>query len=466
MELHAHGIVALFSGCGGLDLGFELTRKFKVVWANDIYSPSAKTFSQNFGLKITNNPKCEEEDFFLGDVEEADFGYLPFDIDVVTGGPPCQDFSLIRGSEKRKGIFVKRGRLYTHFIRALITLQPKIFVFENVKGLISANRGLAFRQIIDDFRNLNLRWPEMWKNHKGIAQTVKKKNHSESYEILFSSVVDFSKLGVPQQRERIIIIGLRKDLAKALNLSEIKQKINRKLLNAEDVISSFPLTTLETFFGKPLSELENEYKEIMKKYEELKGYISSFRGDQYFTSVWSKYKFEIWHDYLLVNGLPTFIDHKIKERVIKRHEEILAELGYLGKCVEDLILEDESNEILPEKEHVKERMSFIPPGENHEFVKGTKHEVTGLMSNIYRRIHPLKPSPTIIARGGGGTWGYHFLRERQRLTNRERARLQTFPDTFLFSGSHSEIRRQIGEAVPPLASKRIAEVVISVLNNF
>ncbi|MEQ6360498.1 DNA cytosine methyltransferase [Thermoanaerobacter thermohydrosulfuricus] len=85
------------------------------------------------------------------------------------------------------------------------------------------------------------------------------------------------------------------------------------------------------------------------------------------------------------------------------------------------------------------------------------------MSLIYRRIHPLKPSYTVVAYGGGGTWGYHYRRNRGKLTNRERARLQTFPDTFLFKGTSSEVRAQIGEAVPPLLGKKIARAVKLIL---
>lgn len=111
-------------------------------------------------------------------------------------------------------------------------------------------------------------------------------------------------------------------------------------------------------------------------------------------------------------------------------------------------------------------MHQIPPGENHEIVRGTEHEVEGRgFSLIYRRLHPLLPAYTVVAHGGGGTWGYHYRRSRSRLTNRERARLQSFPDTFQFVGKTSEVRSQIGEAVPPLLSLRIAEAVNNVLED-
>jgi DNA (cytosine-5)-methyltransferase 1 len=85
------------------------------------------------------------------------------------------------------------------------------------------------------------------------------------------------------------------------------------------------------------------------------------------------------------------------------------------------------------------------------------------MSLIYRRIHPLKPSYTVVAHGGGGTSGYHYERDRSKLTNREKARLQTFPDQFVFKGGISQVRAQIGEAVPPFLGKKIAESVKLIL---
>ena len=116
------------------------------------------------------------------------------------------------------------------------------------------------------------------------------------------------------------------------------------------------------------------------------------------------------------------------------------------------------------RKSVVERMRRIPPDENYKFVAGTPWKVEGKgISMIYRRLHPLKPSYTIAANGGGGTHGYHYDRDRATLTLRERARLQTFPDSFLFHGRKKDIRSQIGEAVPPLVAKRLAEVLADIL---
>jgi len=459
-------LVSLFSGCGGLDLGFCLTGSFEIIWANDIFEPACQTFSKNFGLELSTTKNVVVPSVAVGDIGSVDFSKIanPGEIDIITGGPPCQDFSIIRGSEKRKGIQVKRGRLYTYFIRALAVLQPKIFVFENVKGLASANKGIALRQIIDDFENLKSRWTETSKSEVPRVEDLQK----QGYELIFSSTVDFSKIGVPQKRERIIVIGLRKDLLNNLSsagqdTTTIRLWATRKLEGADELFSTFPLTPLEVFEGKVLTDLNEEYRNCMLEFEKYIREVNSIRAKEYLSSVWSRYRFEVWHDYLLSNGLVPEINDRLKKRVAESHAQLLQELGYFRRPVSSSRFEDGSNEIPREKDSVKERMKRIPPGENHEFVRGTKYEVTGLMSNIYRRLHPLVPSPTVIAMGGGGTYGYHYLIHRQKLTNRERARLQTFPDTFKFEGNFSEVRRQIGEAVPPLAGKRIAEIVLRIL---
>ena len=95
-------------------------------------------------------------------------------------------------------------------------------------------------------------------------------------------------------------------------------------------------------------------------------------------------------------------------------------------------------------------------------MENTPYAIKGLMSNIYRRLHEDQPAYTVIASGGGGTWGYHF-KEHRPLTNRERARLQSFPDDYNFQGSTTEVRRQIGNAVPPVGIYPFAERIASLL---
>jgi DNA (cytosine-5)-methyltransferase 1 len=105
-------------------------------------------------------------------------------------------------------------------------------------------------------------------------------------------------------------------------------------------------------------------------------------------------------------------------------------------------------------------LKLIPEGGNFTSIpKESPYYVKGMISHVYRKLDRNKPSKTIIAGGGGGTWGYHF-EEPRPLTNRERARLFGYPDDFIFQGSITEVRRQIGNSVPPVAAKVVAEQLV------
>ena len=177
-------VVSLFSGCGGLDLGLEgditfLGKKYKknpfnVIWANDINKKATMTQALNFP---NTNVICEDITKILsGDLD------IP-DADIVVGGFPCQDFSL---AGKRKGLSVKRGQLYLSMAKVVERVRPKIFLAENVKGLLSWENGLGIQTMVADFEKLGYH--------------VEYKLHNTA---------DF---GVPQTRERVIIIGIRKDI--------------------------------------------------------------------------------------------------------------------------------------------------------------------------------------------------------------------------------------------------------------
>ena len=461
-------LISLFSGAGGMDAGFQMEGDFRLPLANDILSPPALTYAENFGHKVVDISEFNESKstnfplYLLGDVAEIDFSNISNEIDVIVGGPPCQDFSIVRGTEKeRQGIKVKRGRLYAHFVRALIYLQPKVFVFENVPGLKSANKGTAYQTILEDFSKLKLRWEEI-KKIVGNNANSKVKN----YFIVFSGIVDSANLGVPQRRKRLIIIGVREDFINTnwLKTNLIIQETQAVLNGERSVFKKYPLTPLEVFEGKPLPELQSEYTEIMKKYEDVGKAVGTERAKEWMNEIWSNLSFDVVKDYLFVNQIKG-VNRGELDKAFQEHAELLKELGYYQKSLEGKEFPDHSNIIPKEAKSVLDRLRMIPPDENHEFVKGTEWEVKGRgISLIYRRLHPLKPSYTVVAYGGGGIWGYHYRRNRGKLTNRERARLQTFPDTFLFKGSFAEVRAQIGEAVPPLLGRKIAQVVSMILN--
>jgi len=460
-------VVSLFSGAGGLDLGFVQTGLYEAVFANDILAPAVRTYSRNFGLKLAACGGDKAAEAHPGtalecDAERVDFTPLRgVEVDAVVGGPPCQDFSIVRGPEwDRRGIEVKRGRLYAHFVRALADLQPKAFLFENVPGLVSANRGLAYKVILEDLSNLNIRWSEVRKVIGGEAPA----GPVQGYHIIFSEVLDFSSFGAPQRRERLIVVGIRKDLVSGLEeLWRIRVTFVKKLKESAGLFPKYPLTAIEALEGRGLNELGEVYREVMRKWDGIWLEVNTENAWKWKREVWDKLTFDAVKDYLVANSVKVAGREELEE-ALQQHEELLRELGYYGVPVSSVSLPDGTNAQPEEDTAVVERMRRIPPNENHEFVCGTRWGTEGsFISLYYRRLHPLKPSYTVVAYGGGGTHGYHYDQDRVQLTLRERARLQTFPDTFLFSGSKTQIRAQIGEAVPPLATKRLAQALAQVL---
>ena len=321
-------VLSLFSGCGGLDLGFHL-EGYHTVWANDFSEWAVKTFRNYFGDVIKQ-----------GDITKID----PYtdktipDCDIVLGGFPCQDFSVIW---KQPGLEGKRGGLYRHFLEFVDAKKPKAFVAENVKGLLTANNRKAIETIIKDF--------------EGIAPGYVVKVH----------LYNFAEYGVPQVRERVLIVGVRVDTG-----------------------------------------------------------------------------FEFFH--------PAPTHGPSKRRGFVTAGEALEGVEKINHNAEHMNIANKTVELL----------KLIPEGGNFTNIpKDHPLYVKGMISHVYRRINRAEPAKTIIAAGGGGTWGYHYP-ENRPLTNRERARLQSFPDDFVFEGSVTEVRRQIGNAVPPEGVRQTAKALL------
>lgn len=318
-------MISLFSGCGGMDLPFHKAG-FNLVWAIDLNKDACQTFRRNISDVIV----CDQiENINISEVYNAD---------LITGGFPCQDFSMIW---KRPGLDGERGNLYTYFLKFIQDKQPKAFIAENVKGLLSANNCKAIQRIISDFENI------------------------EPGYLVKPKLYNFADYGVPQFRERVLLVGIRKDTGFNFIHPQPEYGLNRK----------YPYRTAS---------------------EALAG-------------------------------------------------------------VENVLHNNEHQKIQPRTIEILKR---IKPGGNFtDIPKESEYYVKGMISHVYRRLHPDQPSTTIIAGGGGGTWGYHY-KEPRALTNRERARLQSFPDNFIFEGSFTEIRRQIGNAVPPDGIVTLVEALI------
>jgi len=457
-------IATLFSGAGGLDTGFTKTGVFENQIANDILEAPAETYTNYRKDEICNiiiqtvkefneNPKTPC--YIVGDVTEVDFRPLK-EIDCIIGGPPCQDFSLVRGSRKDLGLKMMRGKLYSHFIRALTRVEPKVFVFENVPGLRSSNGGVAYKTITDDFENLNVRWSEI--KHK-INEGPEK---AKSYFLVYNNVVDSSAIGIPQKRKRLIIIGARKDFINESEQKEFSETASKILEGGESLLSKFPLTAMEAFEGKTVPELDGKYREVMEEYRGIENEVGTEEAYGWKSKTWDRLTMNAEDDYIIANAIKPKDDEEIKV-AFEEHKRVLKEMGYYGNSLSGKKFKDGSNQVPKESDSVKGRMEHTPPDMNYLFVNGTEWKVKGTMSNIYRRSHPLKPAYTVMAYGGGGTWSYHYEKGRGMLTNRERARLQTFPDDYMFEGNRSQVRTQIGEAVPVRLGTKLAEVTQMIL---
>jgi DNA (cytosine-5)-methyltransferase 1 len=311
-------VVSLFSGCGGLDLGLEggftslgslfPENPFEVIWANDIDEKACRTMQLNF----------PETEVVCDDITKVLKHKLKIPkADVVVGGFPCQDFSL---AGKRRGLTVKRGKLYLSMAEVVKLVQPKIFLAENVKGLLSWEKGLGIRTMISDFEKLGY-----------------------NVEYRLHNTADF---GVPQARERVIIIGVRKD---------IKNKISWPIPTHGS--ESKPWMTLKEAIG----DLENDKKHFC-----------------------------------------------------------LPNSGY-------------------------SKAKLFPGTQGNTVTKADK------------------PGPTMRAEHHGNI-EFHYKLPR-RLSAREAARIQSFPDDFAFVQSTTDAYRQVGNAVAPVFGWHLAQALKEMLKD-
>ncbi len=327
-------VVSLFSGCGGMDLGFrgdfhvfgkEYSKNpYKILFSNDIIQRACQTYEHNFEI----SPYC-------GDIRELDYSLLP-KADIVIGGFPCQDFSL---AGKRKGLSSERGRLYLEMKKVIEHCNPLAFVAENVDGIrkgINGNDSSALDIIIDDLRSIG-------------------------YNVVYKAL-NAADYGVPQNRIRVIIVGIRNDL-------------NKKMI-----------------------------------------YPTSYFGD--------------------------------------------------GKSFPWMTSKDAIDDLweLIDKTDIKNHTS-------RDYSKAKFYPGKTMQGNC--QIKSDKPSPTIRSEHHGNIEGHYRTNNPdnptdvtgwRRLSVRECARLQTFPDDFEFPVSSSDAYKQIGNAVPPVLAWHIARALYISLN--
>lgn len=230
-------VVDLFAGIGGLSYGFSKNKKFKIVLANEIDKNIAIGYEMNHpNVKVLNKDIKEISKIELLKILENQ------NIDIVVGGPPCQSYSTLG---KRK--MDDRSQLFREYCRILKILKPKIFIFENVKGLLSMDNGNLIKEIILEFKKLN-------------------------YEIKYETL-NAMNYGVPQSRERVIIVG-------------VKEKNNYNFPKKTHGNNLKPYVTLEEAIGdldriksgessnKYIKEADNEFLKFVRDTNILEEHVA------------------------------------------------------------------------------------------------------------------------------------------------------------------------------------------------
>ena len=372
-------VVDLFSGAGGLTFGFQNTIKnnkfvsrndFNIRFANEFNHDAAEAFRQNYP-KVT----MIEED--IANIDEhflKSKGISSKRVDLVIGGPPCQSFSTVG---KRQ--YDKRAKMYREYRRILSFIQPKMFVFENVYGLLTMKNeqnGPIIRNVKESFNDLS------------------SFGDVSGYDV-YTKLINAKDFGVPQNRERVFLIGIRKDLKIKFEWTFPEETTLNNEITLRDAISDLPILGNNEQKNNYICEPRTEYQALLRGNQtELLNHVSRNHGE--------------------------------------RLQKIMRALGEgqgkndINRMVEDGILDKDL---------------YLTSGYN----------------NTYGRLWWDKPSTTITNNLSTPSSLRCIHPEQNRaLTAREGARIQSFPDNYKFVGGLQAINSQIGNAVPPILSIHLA----------
>ena len=204
-------VASFFCGCGGTDVGLlgdflyqgknYASNEMEIVYANDIDPNACAIFQKNFGIEPDNR-----------DIRTVKSNEIP-DFDILTGGFPCQSFSIVAQNPVRLGIKDERGMLFFEMCRVLREKQPKCFIAENVKGILTANKKSAFPLIVKEFED-------------------------SGYDVKYT-ILNSANYGVPQKRERVIIVGFRKDLQVDFTFPKIEIESEENFIPLKTVIQEY-----------------------------------------------------------------------------------------------------------------------------------------------------------------------------------------------------------------------------------
>ena len=397
-------VVSLFSGAGGMDLGF-IKAGFDIVWANDFFKEAVDTYKNNIGDHIV-----------YGDITKIKSDEIPDNIDLVIGGFPCQGFSVANTKRSMKD---ERNFLYKEMLRVIKDKQPKFFVAENVKGLLSMENGKVFEMIKNDFSSLGYK--------------------------VDAKILNAAEYGVPQARERVIImgnrIGVENPFPKPTHWVDSKQYTNTDGLLP-------PITVKDTISF--LSDTKISYNPIdIGNGKTVYNHIAS-------TNVYDTF----WGRKYDVNQAD--ICDYLKEWRNKS--------GYTTKKVDDhfgykytaghWFRKDNNSGSIPKPDDWWELKKLFKFDDKYDEQVTTMVEKKIQFEQSLRITNWDRPSDTITATGPE-----IHVNKKRRLSVRECAMLQTFPDDFQFTGSINIMYKQIGNAVPVKLAEQIANGIFNTLKN-
>lgn len=390
---------------------------------------------------------------------------------VLIGGPPCQAFSLV-GRSRVGGVHEEDHRvfLYKEYLRIIAEHQPAVFVMENVKGLLSAslNGEKIFNWILRDLQNPSSVFVNSDKTKYKVYSLVKSDvKQNKDY------LIKAEEYGIPQKRHRIILLGIREDLNVIPNTLNKKEKVTLK-----SVIGKLP--KIRSSINRKFIDSEIIDGKKKRKYQKL-------QDDSH---VWENYINTFKKEIISWNGLKNY----------KNKKEIIASKFCKGAEFVPAINTIEKNHPLS-KWYIDEKLNGIPNHQSrshlledlkrymfaaiftlsegrfprmHDYEKYNenllpdhKSAKSGKFADRFRVQLPDEPATTVTSHiSKDGHYFIHYDSDQCRsLTVREAARIQTFPDNYLFCGSRTAQYHQVGNAVPPYLSKQIGDIVKEILLN-
>ena len=394
-------VVSLFSGAGGMDLGF-IQAGFNIIWANDILEEAIETYRNNIGHHIVN-----------GDIRMISSDDIPDNPDVIIGGFPCQGFSIANTKRSMKD---ERNFLYKEMLRIIKDKKPKMFVAENVKGLLSMSKGKVFEMIKKDFEDIGY--------------------------YVDAKVLNAAEYGVPQQRERVFIIGNR--INDSVTFPEKTHKSDSDVQITISDMDLAPAVTTEDAIGW-LADIRCQDEPIhLENGKTVYQHQASFNvADKFWGRKYDVDQHEIC-DYL----------RKWRKKSGWSIKKIDEHFGY-KHTAGHWFRKDNNSGSIPKPSDWWELKKILEFDDKYDKEVTTLIEKPVVFEQALRITNWDRPSDTITA-----TSPEIHVNKMRRLSVRECAIIQTFPEDFIFSGNTiGKMHKQIGNAVPVLLAKKIAECV-------